>query len=167
MQRFYQLFSVISAGIKEYWLKLSGRDRRAVLILSAAAVVLFLYFGVISPLVSWHNKMQIAVNNAHADFVFVKQNIADIKRAESLKSMAKSKDPVTTISTSGRRAGIVFSRVQPGSGGISVWINEINYQQLLGWLLQVNSSTGLSVKQIRLENTSESGIVKTFMQLGQ
>ena len=145
---------------------MSGRDRRAVLGLSAVTVVLFLYFGILSPLVSWHKKMQTAVNNAYSDFVFVKQNLADIKHAESLKSTVKSKDPITTISTSGRQAGIVFSRVQPGSGGVSVWINEINYQQLLGWLLQISASTGLSVKQIRLENTQASGIVKAFMQLG-
>ena len=166
MIKITQLSEEIKDQFNMRWEKLSSRDQRAALALLLVAVSLMIYLLVILPLSHWSHHAKASASLGYEDFLYIQKKLPLAKQLEDQKLSVRSSDPVGLVSSSGRQAGIVFSRVQPIRQGVSVWIDEVSYRRLLTWLLQLQAST-LNVKQVRLEKTTSEGFVKAFLSLGR
>ncbi|GAA4647966.1 hypothetical protein GCM10023116_02280 [Kistimonas scapharcae] len=151
---------------RDYYAQLSSRDQRALLVLSIFFAVMLVYFAVWHPIASWSAKQR-------ADYVYEKEThalmVANQGKARSVvtasSQSAPTKDAASVIASSGKRSGLTLTRVQPARQGVSVWIDEVPYQKLLGWLIYLNEKEHLQIRQIRIDRTEQDGVVKVFMRL--
>ena len=163
-----QSFELIKSHVAERWQRLSGREKRITALLIAVCAVLFIYFAVISPLFAWKTKNKTEMQLNHESLVFVQNNISRAQQAQAA-SATGNKNPgqlITLISSSAKRAGITFSRIQPAKQDIALWINDVSYQQLINWILPLYNQFQINVKQTRIEKTEDEGVVKVFLRLG-
>ena len=152
--------------LRDYYSQLSSRDQRALLALSIFFTVLFVYFAIWHPIASWSTKQR-------DDYLYEKETqalmVANQARARSVvttsSQSAPTKDAASVIASSGKRSGLTLTRVQPARQGVSVWIDEVPYQKLLGWLIYLNEKEHLQIRQIRIDRTEQDGVVKVFMRL--
>jgi len=156
---------------KEYvsnqWGSLSTRDKRIVAALIVFLIICTMYIGVIRPLSNWNERLKIAAQRGYDDLLFTQTNLSIAKELATHQRSSQGLDPATIISNSARNAGIVFSRMQPIKQGVTLWIDEVSYQRLLTWLLQLYFNDHFNIKQIRLEKIETEGMVKTFVRLGR
>ena len=83
----------------------------------------------------------------------------------ALKPGVSGQDLLSTVSSSAQRSGIKTERIQPeSSGGVSVWFNNVIFNDLIGWLEDLRQQ-GFSVKQISIEKQEESGKVNARIVL--
>lgn len=167
MIKITQLTQELKGRFEIWWERLSLRDQRTAIILGLSLVILLVYSAIMLPLSSWSKHAKEQASRGYEDFLYMQNNLPLAKQLEGQQRAGQSLDPVNIVSSSAKQAGIVFSRVQPVRQGVSVWIDEVSYQSLLTWLLQLNAKALLNVKQIRLEKAGEDGFVKVFLRLGR
>ncbi len=143
------------------------RNQQVLVALSLFLAVILFWFMVWKPVGEWEetaHKNMMMERETHA---FLAANYSRAKALVKASSSAPKKDPASVISSTGRKAGLDLTRVQPARQGVSVWLDEAPYQKLLAWLVNMQNKESLAVKQIRIEPTDEPGMVKVFLRLSR
>lgn len=152
---------------RDYYSQLSGGDQRALVILSIVLAVLLVYVAIWHPVVNWSTRQR-------NDYLYEKETqalmVANQARARlvvmSSSQSGSTKDAASVIASSSKRSGLALTRVQPArQGGVSIWIDEVSYQRLLGWLIYLHEKEHLQVHQIHIDRAEHEGIVKVSMRL--
>lgn len=168
MTKVTQLFDLVKSHATERWYNFSENEKKIVALLMVACVLSFIYFAIISPLFAWNKTTKQLADLNHETLIFVKQNITRAQQLYNMgtKNNGNKNNLVTFISSTGKKAGIVFSRVQPAKQDIALWINEVSYQQLINWILRLHEEAQVNIKQTRIEKTDNVGMVKVYLRLG-
>lgn len=147
--------------------RLAPKDQKAVLGLTAFLVAVGFWFLIWKPSQEWMTASRAGFEREQQTEQFLEDNYQRVLALTKGATGSPKRDPASVVSTTGRTMGLQLTRVQPVNEGVSVWIDTAPYQKLLAWLIELSNKEKLNVKQIRLERTSQEGIVKVFMRLAR
>ncbi|MBE8215114.1 MAG: type II secretion system protein M [Endozoicomonadaceae bacterium] len=146
------------------WIQLNTRDQRIVLIAIGSVAILLVYLILFLPIFKWETKSREQAIVEYEDFVYMSEHIEQAKKQSQL-SQQSSKMPDKTIASTAQALHINISRLQPSLKKISVWINEVEYNHLIKWLLMLDNQYKITVNQLKIEATKIPGMVKVFVIL--
>jgi len=153
-------------NLTQWFLKLSASDRRAVTIL-----VIFLLTALMYYMTVWsfnYRKQQISSYENN-------QSLTRLLNASALKFTSTKGKPkfqdldkplLTLVSTTAKDNQIVFKRFQPdGENVLKLWMENINFNNMLLWLHDIDKKNGISVEEISVEQSKEEGFVDVRLTL--
>ena len=161
-----KLASVIDQA-RERFQQLPQKDQRALMVLSGFIIIVLFWFLVWKPLEDWADREHAELTLERETQEFLAANYERTRGVIKSQTSGPKKDAAIAISSSGKRAGLELTRVQPARQGVSVWLDVAPYQKLLSWLVQLHNREGLEVRQIRVERTDQAGMVKVFLRLAR
>ena len=152
--------------MKQWWSQLQARERLLVSIMSLLIGSFILVRLVWLPIVDGLEKEQQKLERNKALLSYVEQNIAMIKA--SPKGATSSGSLSTIVNRVAKKQGITIARVQPQANDISVWIDQVGFNQLLTFLELLSLQHGIQVEAIDITEASDAGLVKVRrLQLGK
>ena len=155
--------------MKIWWQQLKTSEQRLVAIM-AIVVIGFLFFSLIwQPLNEGITKAQQKIGRQQTLLTEVQEGTQRYQQAKRNGGSGQSSGSLSSIvNQSAGRHNITITRLQPQADDLQVWIDEVPFSQLLGWLEFLANREGLLVKSIDLGKTDEKGVVKARrLQLGK
>ncbi len=155
--------------MKAWWQQLKSSEQRLVTLMGFV-VMLFLFYSVVwQPLASNINKTQQKIARQQTLLTWVKESTQRYQQAKRSGSAGRSSGSLSSIvNRSAGRNNISIARLQPQGDDLQVWIDEVPFSQLLGWLEFLANNEGLLVKNIDLSKADQKGVVKVRrLQLGK
>jgi len=145
---------------------LSDSDKRAVLILA-------FFFAVISMYLLLDKSFQYRkaqVNDFKKNKSLMELLVSSEQKIKSLKQDKKLEGQdqalLTLVSSTANNYQITFKRFQPeGDTVLKLWMEHINFNNLLRWLNDINNRNGISVNEISVEQSKEEGYVDVRLTL--
>lgn len=152
----------------EKYNSLENREKNALLALTMFFVALIIYFAIWSPIYTYH---QDSLQKRDTQFSLIQYMRASEKQARSSSSNTKAKPKgqslITDISNSARQLGIKPSRMQPeGDSTVSVWFNDVVFNDLINWIVRLNEREGVGIQQISIDRQDNPGTVNVRLVLG-
>lgn len=155
--------------MKIWWQQLKISEQRLVAIMTIV-VISFLFFSLIwQPLNEGITKTQQKIVRQQTLLTEVQEGTQRYQQAKINGGSGQSNGSLSSIvNQSAGRHNITITRLQPQADDLQVWIDEVPFSQLLGWLEFLANREGLLVKNIDLGKTDEKGVVKVRrLQLGK
>ena len=152
--------------MKQWWSQLQSREKMLVIAMSTLVGIFILYRMIWQPIVESHENETKKLARNQALLQYVTQNVVLVKNNSGHSKQTGNLS--TTINRIAKQQGITITRVQPQAADISVWIDQVSFNQLLGFLHQLTQQHGIEVKGIDISQTDDSGLVKVRrLQLGK
>ena len=152
--------------MKEWFSKLTVREKHMVQVALVVVTFLFVYMVVIEPIASSYSKNKTNVEKAHETIVWMNAAAQEIKQLQGNKNIGAAvrdkQSILTLVDSSARKAGLakVMKRVQPESDtGVRIWFENVEFDALIMWLAELESGQGLSVNEINVEQSESIGLV--------
>jgi general secretion pathway protein M len=154
-------------AIRSYFSQLEKRDQIAVAALALFLGALLLYFAVWTPVRSYQ---QDSLARRDSQLSLLHYMRASEKQARSSttgkKVQASGQSLITDVSSSAQQAGIKPNRLQPeGNDAVSVWFDNVPFDQLVSWIEQLSDQRGISVRQIAIDRQDVPGTVNARIVL--
>jgi general secretion pathway protein M len=156
--------------MKHWWLGLSQRDRRILLLGGLLLIVILPYALIWLPLNDRAERLAEAVQAQRADVAWMQQAARQLGAAPA----SASADPDTNQSLlsvidrtvrEGALTGTV-RRVQPeGASTVRVWLEEAPFDDLMGWLGRLESTHGIRVTSLVVDRQAAPGRVNARLTL--
>ncbi|SHO58366.1 type II secretion system protein M [Vibrio quintilis] len=146
---------------QSWWKSLSLREQKLVLIIAVAAVVVFVYAGLIQPL---QQQRAMAVNKLNTEqnlynwVVSQANKVVDLRGQGGLVASDKPLNQLITNST--RQFGIRLIRIQPMSQSFQVWIEPLSFNQFVDWLVFLQEKYGIRVNVMDIERGKQEGMIE-------
>jgi len=143
------------------------RDRRALYGLILLVTGLLIYFALWSPLETYQAQSRLDRDRQLELLQWMKSTepLARQSRQNNVVSLS-GQTLLTQISASAQRFGITPSRIQPeGDERVSIWFDEVPFNELIKWLQSLDSDGQIRVRQITVDRGSQSGGVNSRMVL--
>ena len=155
------------ARLGEQYDRLSDNDQRALQAMLFFVAVVLLYMLVWKPVSHWSVEQYQAYSREVGTYGWITDNAARFEALRKKQEQAgkKRKGIAAVTSASARQAGLSVARVQPDKGGVSVWVENVPYQVLLGWVVTLHNQYQIDVSQIRIDRAEEDGQVKAYLHL--
>jgi general secretion pathway protein M len=142
-----------------WWAGLQPREQQLV---SGAAVVVLVgmfYWLLWQPLHQANAAQQQKVQSAQRQLSQLQQLMPQLKAAAS--TTARSGGSLAQIiSTSARSAGVSVSRMQPQNEQLTLVLDDISFNQLLGWLHTLQYQHGVQLINLDVALADKPGIVR-------
>ncbi|WP_108649065.1 type II secretion system protein GspM [Dongshaea marina] len=157
-----------SAPLMQQWNQLNSREKKLVSWAGVAIVICILYWGIWQPLNTSvvNSKNQLA--GAEQTLQWIKEQgnkLASYRASNSIQPIPRG-SLESAVDRSARNHQIQITRIQPQKDRVDVWIENVSFNQLLGWLSMLHQR-GVTVRLLDLSKTSEPGYVKVRrLQLG-
>ncbi|MEX2490101.1 MAG: type II secretion system protein M [Pseudomonadales bacterium] len=152
-----------------YYRALGRRDRLALNALGIFIAILVLYFGLWSSLTQYYEDSKDYRDRQLELLQYMQrteQQARDVAAARSSTGTG-GQTLLTRISRTAQQAGIKPNRLQPeGSGSVSVWFNNVAFNDLAQWLDKVVGQQNVSIKQISIDREGQPGKVNARLVLG-
>lgn len=139
----------------------SASEQRLLLVLGISVllfVVVSSYLSVTNALAAASQKFdkQVELNQ------WATQQIALIKQSKQSSSGKPSAGSMTqVINSSARRFDITLARLQPQSADyVKVGLEDVNFNQLMRWLSQLQSTYGITASNIDISESDTQGVVR-------
>lgn len=160
--------------MKAWWYRLSGRDRR-VLVMGVVALVVILYIFVLRlPAQRAVQDYEVQVSRERERVVWMQHARAEIAALRSARPEAAAE--VTEIDealfsfaeASAHSAGFerFLQRVEPaGDNGVRLHFDAVAFNDLVGWLARLRREYGVHAVQLAVDRGSDTGRVEARMIL--
>lgn len=149
--------------LKEKYLAMPERDRRALLILGIFLLPALLYFALVFPVQRAHSSLSQQLEAKQADLQWMQESAAKMKsmRGSNVGGQRQGRGLSQLVSDSAPRYQLQISRIQPrGDDEIQVWLEDAPFDQLVHWLHQSEQDFGLVVASINMTAGKNPGWVK-------
>lgn len=148
-------------SIKQKFLALTEREQRLVIISVIVVVLGAFYWGIWSPLNKGISQQQQLVENNKKLAAWVEQQAI---RANQLRGATGTPRQVSgalpqVVSSTSANYSLTISRMQPQGDEIQVWLDEAPFNNLIGWLSELEAQ-GVVIKQVDVSEASDAGKVK-------
>ncbi len=147
--------------------ELESRDRIALIVLGGFFLVLFVYFGLWSPVHRFHEDSE-AERNRQLGLIQYMESTLDQARASKAKTggARSGQSLLTEVSRSAQQVGIKPGRLQPeGSNSVSIWFEKVAFNDLIRMLERMRDRQGITVQQISIDREDEPGLVRSRIVL--
>jgi general secretion pathway protein M len=157
---------------RAWWTAQSERDRRVV---SAGAIAVSLMFGYVAiwqPVHHWRERRQQALTDARS--VATRLEAAAViqlhTRGSGPTPAALSQSLLAAVDQSARASNLGKSptRIQPeGDQVVKVWLDDVSFDGLVRWLLDMQTRYGVRVDSADIERRSGAGLVNARLTLAR
>jgi len=154
-------------GLFRRYESLPDTDRRAVTALGILLVLCVLFL-----VARWsfdYRSHQIAqLEQNRSLMLLLSTNERKIKTARnSAKNIEGADKPLLTlVSATAKDSHIAFKRFQPdGEGSVKLWMEHIEFNNLLFWLHRIERKNGILIQEISVEQAKEEGYVDVRLTL--
>jgi general secretion pathway protein M len=147
---------------------LSPRDRGVVHGLMVVGALLLVYGAVWKPVADWRDRADARYRQAVLVHEWVAANQARLQAAGPSTGERRSGTLlVSLVANSAAGAGIQIARVQPeGQGeGVSVVIQDQDFNQVLHWLDQLTRREQLTVRQLSIDGQANPGRISARISM--
>ncbi|WP_432460316.1 MULTISPECIES: type II secretion system protein M [unclassified Agarivorans] len=146
--------------MKQWWQSLNKREQNLVMLASILCFVAVLYWGVWSPVAQANQAAKQRLATQQQTLLWAQQQGAVILANGHTQANAGTIKVNQAVSSSARQQRISISRIQPkGDSEVEVWIENVPFNQLLGWLNMLSQRYGVVVESIDLDEGKQAGMV--------
>ncbi|MDO6425711.1 type II secretion system protein M [Thalassotalea sp. 1_MG-2023] len=155
--------------MKEWWVNLQLREQRLVAALGSVLCIFVFYQLVWQPLTNGVSKAEQKLERQQALLSWVEEETARIAQFQKAQPNSSQNTSLASIvNRTAQQQQIVIARLQPQSGGVLVWVDNINFNDLLTWLSRLSKEHGVKVINIDISQDNVSGSVAVKrLQLGR
>lgn len=152
---------------------LGKRDQQALIILLVALALAVIYFGIWRPAAEFRDEAEGSKENAGELLGWMAANRQAIQSlAQSGGSnnqssqISDSRALMSTVTRSAGESGLSLNRFEPsGESAIRVWLENVPFQSVAGWLERLNDEFGIVVEQASFDRQDTPGIVSARLTL--
>lgn len=149
--------------------QLEQREQFALLSLGSFLLVVVFYLLIWVPVHDFKAESQL-LHDRHLKLLSYLQSTESQARSaasgDGRASPTSGRPLLTSVSGTAQSVGITPSRLQPeGAGAVSVWFDAVPFTQLMLLLERLESSQGIVVRQISIDDRDETGQVSARLVL--
>lgn len=150
--------------MRAWWEQQAEREQRLLLAVAAVVILAILYWGLWAPLANGaaHSEQQRLAAERELEWLQAQAEgyIRSGGGAAPSAAPADAASMSTVVNNSSRTFSIAISRMQPQGEMLQLWIDEVPWKQLLGWLEQLQREHGIVVNSVDLARGDSQGRVK-------
>ncbi|STX51894.1 general secretion pathway protein [Legionella busanensis] len=147
-----------------YWSNLNERERWLVGLGLACLIIYLFYLLIFSPLTSTVEEKEQQLKEKQETLVWMQQVKQQLPNNQHLQAVSSSKllSIIATELTSQNQnfQKLPYQLQQTSQGDIQLSFDTVPYKIFLSWLWQLNTRYAISLKQVMIEKTATSGLVK-------
>lgn len=146
---------------KGWWITISEREQKLVLVSAIAFFIGILYWGLVQPLNNNLNDAQLKLKRAEQTLTWVQEKSTDI-----VKMGSANKKPIRNVKLSrlmtqtAIKYQIAFTRIVDKDQKVDLSLDEIEFNHLAKWMSYLKKNYGVIVLDIELSKTKKKGFVK-------
>jgi general secretion pathway protein M len=151
----------LTLALQSWWLSISQREQRLVIICSLLLVAGSLYWGVIEPFAQRTERAQVKIQSEKQLLSWVSDQADEIVKSRQAGGVVVSKQPFNQIVTSStQRFNVELIRMQPRGEQLQVWIKPIPFEFFVNWLSFLQDNHGVIVEALDVTRADQSGVIE-------
>ncbi|NRD71986.1 type II secretion system protein M [Shewanella sp. VB17] len=156
-------------NLKVWWNGLILREQQLVGTCGFFLLLAILYWGIWTPIVNAELKAERGLQAQQKTLNFVKKTANQIEGLRLNSSKASFSGSLSAaVNQSAGAFGLEITRMQPQANKIQIWMDDVPFDALLGYLNELIQVKGLSLDSIDLAESDLAGYVKVRrIQLSQ
>ena len=161
-QRGIQQLNQLSQQAKTYWSGISARERQLITIAAPLLLAWIVWMGIVQPVLNKHDQAQQEVLNNQQMLNRVKGTAAEILRLQAKGAVITERPngPLDQlINRSASEYGLRVTGVRTQQNRLQVSLANASFDQLMGWLVELEKGSSVVIEQLRIEQTQLPGIV--------
>lgn len=148
------------AKFREWWSSLAMREQQLLSVAAIAVVIAILYWGIWTPVA---NAQQTALKQRDAQLStlnYVKQTANQIAALSQAGNRPRSSGSISSIATQAATSyQLEITRMQPQGKQLRLWMDDVPFDALLGFLDYLVQEKGLSLDTIDIAKAETAGMV--------
>ncbi|WGW00455.1 type II secretion system protein M [Vibrio sp. YMD68] len=154
------MMSKLVTSFRLWWQGISIREQRLVMICTGLLVVGVGYWGILEPIQQRSLQAQNKVNSEQQLLNWVKNKADEITQLRAQSGLVTTSEPLNqVISSSASRFKVELIRIQPRDDMFQVWVQPIEFNQLIGWITYLKEQQGVDVEHLDVARTDQDGMV--------
>ncbi len=159
--------SALYQQVEQRFSAFSPRDQLAIKALAGFFSVIFILYGVLFPANQYQQDAKNHYRSSLESYNWMQAN----KNAFTAASQQRAqRDPGQSLlgiaNTTSKSYQLSFKRYQPvGDSGLSLWLDNVPFNNLVMWLERLDKKFGISVNEIAVERQEEKGLVNVRLVL--
>jgi len=156
-------------NFRAWWEGLAQREQQLVGACGAFVLLGFLYWGIWTPIANAEADAEAAVRAQKQTLEFVKQTANQIAGLRQNGGKSSARGSITNVvnQTAGKFS-LTITRMQPQGDKLQLWMDDVPFDALLGFLNELVQQKGLALDSLDLAQTDTPGLVKVRrIQLAQ
>jgi len=156
-------------NLKAWWNGLILREQQLVGTCAVVLVIGIFYWGIWTPISNAEVDAERRLQAQESTLNFVKQTANKIAGLKQIGTQAKFKGSLSAaVNQSAGAFGLEITRMQPQGNKIQLWMDDVPFDSLLGYLNELVQEKGLSLDSIDLAESDVPGLVRVRrIQLSQ
>lgn len=140
-------------------------EQLVVMALGGLIVLVLIFILIWMPVYQWKNAQVAEYERLQSLISWVHQQGPKIKgRSDGAGKLPAGQTLQSMITRDSQRAKIVLQRTEPKGQNLRVWINEVSFDVLIKWLLDLRRRYGIEAVDASIEHKSnEKGAVKAVL----
>lgn len=147
--------------LQVWWLSISIREQRLVMVCSLLMVLGGLYWGIVQPVAERANTAQMRIQSEKQLLSWVKNKADEISQNQGQGGSAVSNMPINqAVSSSVSRFKVELIRVQPRGEQFQVWVSPMPFNQFMNWITFLQEAHGISVEFLDIDKADQDGMIE-------
>jgi len=154
---------------QQWFQQQSPGDQERLRWLAGFLALLFLWVGVVNPVLSFRDRAAGALTQAQNDLAWLNSNYGALSAALAQRKQAAPQGDAAldAVAASAQAHGLTLNRFSPEGGGrLALSLDQAPYASLIAWLLELAEERGLQVLNLSLDRTDTPGMVRARIVLG-
>ncbi|MCG9665423.1 type II secretion system protein M [Vibrio mediterranei] len=146
---------------QSWWLSISQREQRLVLVCSVVAIIGIIYWGILAPFAQRTENAQMRIQSERQLLSWVSEQADTIVEKRRAGGVVVSKQPLNQVITSStNRFNVELIRMQPRNDQLQVWIKPIPFEFFVNWLFYLQENHGVTVENMDIDKADLSGVIE-------
>ena len=154
---------------QQWFRQQSPSDQQRLRWLAGFLALVFLWVGVVNPVLSFRDRAAGALTQAQNDLAWLNSNYGALSAALAQRKQAAPQGDAAldAVAASAQAHGLTLNRFSPEGGGrLALSLDQAPYASLIAWLLELAEERGLQVLNLSLDRTDTPGMVRARIVLG-
>ena len=165
---FLSLVAPLAKG-QQWFQQQSLSDQQRLRWLAGFLVLVFLWVGVVNPMLTFRDRAAGALSQAQNDLAWLNSNYGALSAALAQRKQAAPQGDAAldAVAASAQAHGLTLNRFSPEGGGrLALSLDQAPYASLMAWLVELAENRGLQVLNLSLDRTDTPGMVRARIVLG-
>ncbi|MGD8233936.1 type II secretion system protein M [Vibrio sp. TRT 1302] len=156
-------------SLQTWWLSISQREQRLVVVCVFFAVLGSVYWGIVQPIAQRADDAQMRIQSEKQLLNWVQSKGDEISKLKAQGGLTVSSMPINqAVSSSVKRFNVELIRVQPRGEQFQVWIAPMPFNQFVSWIAYLQETYGIEVVFLDVDKGAQNGLVEVNrLQLGR
>lgn len=147
--------------LQQWWLSISQREQRLVVVCGLLLLVGGLYWGIVQPVSERAAEAQVRIQSEKQLLSWVKDKADEISQLRGQGGQPVSSLPINqAVSSSVGRFNVELIRVQPRGEAFQVWVAPMPFNQFVNWLAFLQETHGIGVQFLDIDKAERDGMVE-------